>query len=115
MLQCPASPTSRLAEFFGWLIPFPSFLTVGLWLLPAIWLVGLPLYGFSGMALTRYVGSRSYHLGCAGLLLLILLASGWLLNLPMPPRAVGFALLLLTGLPDMRFVLRDVLRVGSNE
>ena len=96
--------------------PFhPSFLTVGLWLLPAIWLVGLPLYGFSGQykGLTRYVGSQSlYHLGLRnGLLLLILLASGWLLNLPMPPRSSWFLLwLLLTGFTGaVRFVLRDVL------
>ena len=96
--------------------PFhPSFLTVGLWLLPAIWLVGLPLYGFSGQykGLTRYVGSRSlYQLGLRkGLLVLILLACGWLLNLPMPPRSSWFLLwLLLTGFTGaVRFVLRDVL------
>ena len=44
--------------------PFhPSFLTAGWWLLPATWLIGLPLYAFTGQykGLTRYVGSRAFY------------------------------------------------------
>ncbi|WP_254988963.1 hypothetical protein [Cyanobium sp. ATX 6E8] len=42
--------------------PFhPSFQAAGLWLLPAVLLVGLPLYAITGQykGLTRYVGSRA--------------------------------------------------------
>ena len=102
--------------------PFhPSFLSAGLWLLPATWLIGLPLYAFSGQykGLTRYVGSRSlYQLALRnGLLVLILIASGWLLRLPMPPRSSWFLLwLLLTGFTGaVRFGLRDVLLSLQNK
>ena len=41
----------------------PSFQAVGLWLLPAVLLVGLPLVALTGQVkgLTRYVGSRALH------------------------------------------------------
>jgi len=96
--------------------PFhPSFTAAGWWLLPAIWLIGLPLYAFSGQykGLTRYVGSRAlYQLALRnGLLVLMLVACGWLLRLPMPPRSSWLLLwLLLTGFTGaVRFGLRDVL------
>ena len=96
--------------------PFhPSFLTAGWWLLPATWLIGLPLYAFTGQykGLTRYVGSRAfYQLALRnGLLVWILLSCGWLLRLPMPPRSSWLLLwLLLTGFTGaVRFGLRDVL------
>ena len=84
--------------------PFhPIFLTAGWWLLLAVWVIGLPLYAFSGQykGLTRYVGSRSIYLLaiCNGLLVLMLVACGLLLRLPMPPRSSWLLLwLLITGL-----------------
>ncbi len=96
--------------------PFhPSFLAAGLWLLPAVWLVGLPLYAFTGQykGLTRYVGSRAlYRLsGRNGLLVLLLAGTGEMLRLPMPPRSSWILLwLLLTGFTGaVRFALRDLL------
>ena len=93
----------------------PSFIAVGWWLLPAICLIGLPLYAFSGQykGLTRYVGSRAlYQLALRnGTLVLMLVACGWLLRFPMPPRSSWFVLwILLTGSTGaVRFGLRDVL------
>ena len=53
-----------------------TFQDAGLWLLPAVLLVGLPLYAFTGQykGLTRYAGSRAlYRLaGRNGLLVLLL-------------------------------------------
>ena len=96
--------------------PFhPSFTAAGLWLLPAIWLIGLPLYAFTGQykGLTRYLGSAAlYHLALRnGLLVLMLVVGGWQLNLPMPPRSSwGLLWLLLTGFTGgVRIGLRDVL------
>ena len=44
-----------------WLQFHPDFQSAGLWLLPAILLIGLPLYAFTGQykGLTRDVGSRA--------------------------------------------------------
>ena len=92
-----------------------SFMTAGWWLLAATWSIGLPLYAFSGQyqGLTRYVGSRAiYQLALRNaLLVFLLLAFGWLLALPMPPRTSWLLLWLLltcfTG--TVRFGLRDVL------
>ncbi|WP_413430192.1 polysaccharide biosynthesis protein [Synechococcus sp. Cu2B8-bc1011] len=96
--------------------PFPpSFTAAGWWLLPATWLIAFPLYAFSGQykGLTRYVGSRAlYQLALRnGLLVLMLMACGWVLRLPMPPRSSWLLLwLLLTGFTGaVRFGLRDVL------
>ena len=96
--------------------PFPpSFTAAGWWLLPAICLIGLPLYAFSGQykGLTRYAGSSSfYQLALRnGLLVSMLVACGWLLRLPMPPRSSWLLLwILLTGFTGaVRFGLRDVL------
>ncbi|WP_186491460.1 polysaccharide biosynthesis protein [Synechococcus sp. BIOS-U3-1] len=92
-----------------------NFTITGFWLLPALWLIGLPLYAFSGQykGLTRYVGSRSlYQLALRnGLLVMMLAALGWLLLLPMPPRSSWLLLwLLLTGCTGaVRFALRDLL------
>jgi FlaA1/EpsC-like NDP-sugar epimerase len=93
----------------------PSFQAAGLWLLPAVLLVGLPLYAFTGQykGLTRYVGSRAlYRLaGRNGLLVLLLTGLGVMLRLPMPPRSSWILLwLLLTGFTGaVRFALRDLL------
>ncbi|QNJ16031.1 polysaccharide biosynthesis family protein [Synechococcus sp. A18-40] len=93
----------------------PSFQVAGFWLLPAVLLVGLPLYSFTGQykGLTRYVGSRAlYRLaGRNGLLVLLLVVTGVILRLPMPPRSSWILLwLLLTGFTGaVRFALRDLL------
>ena len=96
--------------------PFPlSFFRVGVWLLPAILLVGLPLYGLTGQytGLTRYVGSHSfYRLACRnGVLVLILVFTATIFRFPLPPRSSWFLLFILltvsTGL--VRFALRDLL------
>lgn len=96
--------------------PFhPSFQVSGLWLLPAVWLIGLPLYAFTGQykGLTRYVGSSAFYrlAGRNGLLALLLAALGVILQLPMPPRSSWILLwLLLTGFTGaVRFALRDLL------
>ena len=96
--------------------PFhPNFIGAGSWLLPAVLLVGLLLYAFTGQykGLTRYVGSAAlYRLaGRNGLLVFLLASLGLMLRLPMPPRSSWILLwLLLTGLSGgVRFALRDVL------
>ena len=100
----------RLADAFH-----PSFQAAGSWLLPAVLLVGLPLYAFTRQykGLTRYVGSAAlYRLAARnGLLVLLLAAIGLMLRLPMPPRSSWILLwLLLTGFTGVvRFALRDVL------
>ena len=92
-----------------------SFLLAGSWLLPASLFFGLLLFTFTGQytGLTRYVGSRSlYRLaGRNGVLVLLLVCTGTLLRLPMPPRSSWFLLwLLLTGFTGaVRFALRDLL------
>ena len=93
----------------------PNFQVAGYWLLPAVLLIGLPLYAFTGQykGLTRYVGSRSlYRLaGRNGLLVLLCVGIGVMLRLPMPPRSSWILLwLLLTGFTGaVRFALRDLL------
>ena len=92
-----------------------NFLADGLWLLPAVLLVGLPLYAFTGQykSLTRYAGSRAlYRLACRnGLLVLLLAGIGVMLRFPLPPRSSWILLwLLLTGFTGaVRFALRDLL------
>jgi FlaA1/EpsC-like NDP-sugar epimerase len=101
--------------------PFTTNFVEGLWLLPAAWLIGLPLYALSGQykGLTRYVGSRAlYRLALRnGLLVLLLFACGGLLRLPLPPRSSWLLLwLLLTGFTGaVRFGLRDVLLSLQNK
>ncbi|QNJ30642.1 polysaccharide biosynthesis family protein [Synechococcus sp. PROS-9-1] len=93
----------------------PGFQAAGLWLLPAVLLIGLPLYAFTGQykGLTRYVGSTAlYRLaGRNGLLVLLLAVTGLMLRFPMPPRSSWILLwLLLTGFTGaVRFALRDLL------
>ena len=93
----------------------PHFIACAWWLLPAVCLLGLPLYTFSGQykGLTRYVGSHAlYQLALRnGLLVMSVVACGWLLQLPMPPRSSWLLLwVLLTGFTGVvRFGLRDVL------
>ena len=95
--------------------PFTPNFVEGLWLLPAVWLLGLPLYALSGQykGLTRYVGSLAlYRLAYRnGLLVLLLALSGVLLRLPLPPRSSWVLLwVLLTCFTGaVRFALRDVL------
>ena len=72
--------------------PFSAnFMAAGSWLIQAVLLLGLPLYALTGQykGLTRYVGSAAlYRLaGRNGLLVLLLVATGVLLRLPMPPRS----------------------------
>ena len=96
--------------------PFhPSFLSFGLWLFPAVLLLGIPLYALTGQykGLTRYVGSRAlYNLAARNSVLIILLVfTGVILQLPMPPRSswilLWFLLTFFTG--SVRFALRDSL------
>ena len=100
----------RLAQPFH-----PNFIEAGSWLLLSAILVGLPLYALTGQyqGLTRYVGSSVlYRLACRNALLVIfLIAIGFLCGLPMPPRSSWILLwLLLTGFTGaVRFGLRDVL------
>ena len=96
--------------------PFhPTFQASGLWMLPAVLLIGLPLYGFTGhyKGLTRYVGSPAfYRLACRnGVLVLLLAGAGVILRMQMSPYSSWFLLwLLLTSLTGaMRFALRDLL------
>ncbi len=103
--------------------PFPPvFLAAGFWLMPAVLLIGLPLYAFTGQykGLTRYVGSAAlYNLaGRNGLLVLLLAATGVMFQWPMPPRSSWFLLwLLLTVFTGaVRFALRDaLLNLGSSQ
>jgi FlaA1/EpsC-like NDP-sugar epimerase len=101
--------------------PFTPNFVEGLWLLPAVWLIGLPLYALSGQykGLTRYVGSLAlYRLaGRNGLLVLLLALTGVLLRLPLPPRSSWLLLwVLLTGFTGaVRFALRDVLLSLQNK
>jgi FlaA1/EpsC-like NDP-sugar epimerase len=95
--------------------PFPPKFGEELWLLPAVCLLGLPIYALSGQykGLTRYVGSLAlYRLaGRNGLLVMLLALTGVLLRLPLPPRSSWILLwVLLTGSTgSVRFALRDVL------
>jgi FlaA1/EpsC-like NDP-sugar epimerase len=101
--------------------PFTPNFVEGLWLLPAVWLIGLPLYALSGQykGLTRYVGSLAlYRLaGRNGLLVFLLVLTGVLLRLPLPPRSSWLLLwVLLTGFTGaVRFALRDVLLSLQNK
>ncbi|CAK6687596.1 nucleoside-diphosphate sugar epimerase/dehydratase [Synechococcus sp. CBW1107] len=101
--------------------PFTPNFVEGLWLVPAVWLIGLPLYALSGQykGLTRYVGSLAlYRLaGRNGLLVLLLALTGVVLRLPLPPRSSWFLLwVLLTGFTGaVRFALRDVLLSLQNK
>jgi hypothetical protein len=102
-----------------WLRPahplHPSFQAAGLWSLPAVLLVGLPLVALTGQykGLKRHVGSRVLYslAGRNGLLVLLLAGLGAMLLLPMPPRSSWILLwLLLTGFTGaVRFALRDLL------
>ena len=95
--------------------PFSPKFEEGLWLLLAVLLIGLPLYALSGQykGLTRYVGSLAlYRLAARnGLLVLLLVLTGVLLQLQLPPRSSWLLLwVLLTGFTGgVRFALRDVL------
>ena len=92
-----------------------SFQAAGFWLLPAVLLIGLPLYAFTGQykGLTRYVGSRAFYrlAGRNGLLVLLLAGIGVMLRFSMPPRSSWILLwLLLTGFTGaVRFAMRDLL------
>ena len=104
---------------FGY--PVTSHLLAGLWLMPAAWFIGLPLYALSGQykGLTRYVGSLAlYRLaGRNGLLVLLLALTGVSLRLPLPPRSSWLLLwVLLTCLTGaVRLALRDVLLSLQNQ
>lgn len=99
----------RLAQ--PWTLPMER----SFWLFPAALLLGLPLliatHQYRG--LTRYAGLRSlYQLAQRmALLVLILVITGVMLHLPMPPRSSWPLLwLVLTGLSGtLRFSLRELL------
>jgi FlaA1/EpsC-like NDP-sugar epimerase len=101
--------------------PFTPNFVEGLWLLPAVWLLGLPLYALSGQykGLTRYVGSLAFYRFAArnALLVLLLALTGLFLRLPLPPRSSWLLLwLLFTGFTGaVRFALRDVLLSLQNK
>jgi len=92
-----------------------SFIVSGIWLLPLVLLVGLPLYAFTGQykGITRYAGSTAFYYltGRNFLLVLILVGIGVMFQLPMPPRSSWILLwLLLTAFTgSIRFALRDFL------
>ena len=104
-----------MAEFLATSSPPLSSQLPALACLSRDWVIGLPLYAFTGQykGLTRYLGSAAlYHLALRnGLLVLMLVVGGWQLNLPMPPRSSwGLLWLLLTGFTGgVRIGLRDVL------
>ena len=96
--------------------PFhPVFLSAVTWMLPAVILIGLPIYAFTGQytGLTRYAGSESfYRLSLRNILLVFLFYFvGILFKFPMPPRSSWVLLwILLTGfIGCYRFLLRDIL------
>lgn len=99
----------RLAQPFS-----HTFLTVGLWIIPSVLIIGIPLYYYTAQykGLTRYVGSISlYFLAARNALLVLILATiGFAFQLPLPPRSSWFLLwLLLTGFTGtIRFGLRDL-------
>ena len=92
-----------------------SFQAVGIWLLPCIVLIGLPLYAFTGQykGLTRYVGSHAFYrlAGRNAILVFLLAGVGFLFRFPLPPRSSWFLLwFVLTGFTGaVRFALRDLL------
>ena len=91
-----------------------AWLQSGPWMVTALWMLGLPLFVLSGQykGLTRYVGSRSlYQLGLRmAVLTMVILATGELLKLPMPPRSCWllFWVISTTVLGALRFSLRDL-------
>ena len=95
--------------------PFSQYLSASLWLFPAVWAIGLPLFAFTGQyrGLTRYVSSNAFYAlalrNAIAVLLVFLL--GTLLPVQMPPLSSWPLLwLLLTALTGgTRFVLRDLL------
>ena len=93
----------------------PNFLVVASWLLPSVVLFGIPLYALTGQykGLTRYVGSPSFYrlAGRNGLLVLLLVATGLMFELPLPPRSSWILLwLLITSFTAVvRLGLRDAL------
>ena len=101
--------------------PFTPNSVEGLWLVPAVWVIGLPIYALSDQykGLTRYVGSLAlYRLaGRNGLLVLLLALTAVLLRLPLPPRSSWLLLwVVLTGFTGaVRFALRDVLLSLQNK
>jgi FlaA1/EpsC-like NDP-sugar epimerase len=101
--------------------PFPPAIFLRWWMFPAVVLIGLPLYALTGQykGLTRYVGSLAlYRLASRNaLLVLLLLLTGVLLRLSLPPRSSWLLLwVLLTGLTGaVRFALRDVLLILQNK
>ena len=111
-----------LLPLAGWLSfwlrlahPFHEMVLIeGAWLLPAALIVGLPVFWFTGQykGLTRYVGSRAlYELsGRTGILTLLLVFLGVVLDWPSPPRNAWVLFwILLTCLCGSVRALRDLL------
>lgn len=95
--------------------PVSIYFLQSLWTVPAALLIGLPLYTLTGQykGLTRYAGSLAlYRLASRNaLLVLLLVLTGIMLQLPLPPRSSWLLIwLLLTALSGtLRFGLRDLL------
>ncbi len=95
--------------------PLITELNNSIWLIPAIIIIGIPLYIFTGnyIGLSRYLNSKSlYLLAARNLSVIILLAiTGEILNLSTPPiKALILIWLILTCFSGtLRFCLRDLL------
>ncbi len=90
-------------------------LVVGMWLLPAAVLMGLPVFSSAVITkgLSRYVGSHAlYELSArTGLINLLLAGLGWSMGWPVPPRSswVLFGFLLAGFSGALSFALRHML------
>ena len=110
--------------FFGfWIkheIPLSEEFLSTIWIVKASFLIGVPLYLFSGQykSLTRYVGSRSlyYLISRNALLILIIIIFGKSLNLTLPSGGNLILFLILVSFISggIRFLLRDILLYFSD-
>ena len=110
--------------FFGfWIkheIPLSEEFLSTIWIVKASFLIGVPLYLFSGQykSLTRYVGSRSlyYLISRNALLILLIIIFGKSLNLTLPSGGNLILFLILVSFISggIRFLLRDILLYFSD-
>jgi len=95
--------------------PWSQQLQRSLWILPAAWLICLPIFLLTGQykGLSRYVGSGEFYRLASrnGLLVLLLAMAGVMFKAQLPPRSSWLLLwVLMTGLMGgIRFALRDVI------
>ena len=110
--------------FFGFWIkhetPLSEEFLSTIWIIKASFLIGVPLYLFSGQykSLTRYVGSRSlyYLISRNALLILLIIIFGKSLNLTLPSGGNLILFLILVSFISggIRFLLRDILLYFSD-